>query len=821
MPATIMIVDDDEGILNVFATILQREGYKVVTASDGHEAMTKINSERFDLAIVDINVPGPDGIEILKCVKGTNEDIEVIIMSGHASLDTAIESMRQGAYDYIVKPLDIYTVSDAVKRGLEKQRRAIETKQLLAQLEQRAFELSVLYELKDTVGYTLDYREFVEPIMDSLRRIVDHDASAFLFMTGEDWGELTIWTDRGTPVKIVDQIRLELMKAFNSITADSISEDMISVYVSEVDNSSIVDKELSSELRSFLNVALVIRDEEEDRLAGMINISSYRDKAFDLGTSGVFYNIANNMSNALERLTRVLAGERSKLEIMVRSMTDGVIMFDQRGHISVLNPAARKMLDLQEIVNAGHLAKHIGNSRLSKILDRFWRHRDMDELIWEEDGFEEEVYIQKTRKFLSTSVSHIRGDDNKTYGFVAVLRDITRRKEIDEAKSAFVSAVSHELRTPLTAIKNANSIIEMAGEVNDHQHKFLDVSTRNIDRLERLINRILDFSKLEEGKLKMEFGVVDLKKLAQESISALQNLAAHKSIKIAENIPDGLPQVFADYHRLDQVFTNLLDNAIKYTTGNGQISIKARLVDSLFVDGKFVPMPRNLPNPGFIEVSIYDTGVGISHEDQKRIFGKFEQAGTSYEMGVGLGLSIVKKIIENHYGEIWVESELGKGSKFAFVLPASKRCNKILSLIRSIEQEIREAAADHSSLSLILIQVENFAQILAEHGDSIANEILADIANYAQHKMQIRMAVVCESEDHGLVFCFHDENEKTVASMEEQMSGFIYQQKLPEASPAVNVMTKVWVATYPSDGTTAIELMDAAIHNCIPEPVDL
>ena len=265
-----------------------------------------------------------------------------------------------------------------------------------------------------------------------------------------------------------------------------------------------------------------------------------------------------------------------------------------------------------------------------------------------DDGFEEEIFIEQTKKSLAVSVSLIRGNDSCVHGVVAVLQDITKRKEIDETKSAFVSSVSHELRTPLTAIKNAIPIIEMAGEINDQQQKFLSLSMRNISRLERLIERILDFSMLEEGKLEMDFDFVDLEELARESASTMRNLAAAKSIEIVERSQAGLPHIYADYHRLDQVFTNMLDNAIKYTPSGGQITIDARIADPPYINGNPIPMPYFIQGKGFVEVSVSDTGIGIRPDEQERIFGRFERGGSSYRVGVGLGLSIVKKMIENH-----------------------------------------------------------------------------------------------------------------------------------------------------------------------------
>jgi two-component system phosphate regulon sensor histidine kinase PhoR len=820
MPANILIVDDEESIRSIFTTVLEREGYNVVTAADGHEAIEKIESlPVFDLVVVDINIPGPDGIEILKYVKNTSEDTGVIVVSGYASLDTAIEAVRQDACDYIVKPLDIQTISDAIRRGVEKQRQAAEAKQLLAQLEQRTFELSALYELRDAIDYTLDYREFVEPVMNSLRKIIDHDVSAFLFITGEDRGELTVWVNHGTPVGVIGQVKSSLVDAFNLVAANSISEDIIFIYVNETDESTS-QKDLYSELRSFINVALVIRDEGEDRLAGMVNISSYKEDAFDPGTSKLFHDIASNISNALEKLARVLAGEKSKLEMMVRSMTDGVIMFDQRGHMTVLNPAARRMLGLKEVIDAGRLAEHIGNTRLSGVFDRIWDRRDalpyvasasgedIAEVVLEEDGFEEEIPIEKTGKFVSANVSPIKGDDGRTYGIVAVLRDITRRKEIDEAKSVFVSSVSHELRTPLTAIKNAVSIIEMAGEVNHEQRKFLSISVRNIDRLERLINRILDFSKLEDGKLEMDFDFVDLRTLARESVNAIKNLAAGKSIEIIEDIPDDLPRIYADYHRLDQVFTNILDNAIKYTPANGQVTIEARSVDFPSINGRSIPIPQFIPTPGFVEVSISDTGIGISPEDQERIFDRFEQISVSYKTGVGLGLSIVKKIIERHYGEIWVESKVGKGSKFMFILPVDRKCNRIINLSRTVDREIETAKADRSPFSLILTQIEGFA----EHGDVAADETVATITRCIQHNAGIKETMICRSEDYGFVFSLYEGDKDAAANVERRISELV--QKLPGNGPIERVDVKTRIATYPDDGASAAELMDALAQNC-------
>ena len=148
MPANILVVDDLESIRNILTTVLKREGYEVVTAADGHEAMEKVKSNNIDLAVVDIRIPGPDGLEVLKHIKRSSLETEVIMMSGYTTIDTAIEALRQGACDYIVKPFDIDTITDTIRRGIEKQKQASETRQLMYHLEQQTFELAVLCELR-------------------------------------------------------------------------------------------------------------------------------------------------------------------------------------------------------------------------------------------------------------------------------------------------------------------------------------------------------------------------------------------------------------------------------------------------------------------------------------------------------------------------------------------------------------------------------------------------------------------------------------------------------------------------------------------------
>jgi two-component system, OmpR family, phosphate regulon sensor histidine kinase PhoR len=662
-PAKILIVDDEKSICDILTMVLKKEGYSVTVSADGEEAIDQVKAGNFSLAIVDINLPKISGIEVLKKIKQLNSEMEVIVISGFASLDTAVESVRAGAFDYIIKPFHIQSITDVVQRGIEKTRQAAEARQQVTRLKEENRELGLLYELRDVIGYRLDYNEVMNLIMSSLHTVLDYYASAFLFIAEEEQIELTIWTQPDTSQDIVNQVESNILDAFNNIYEKHISKDMILSNLIKAEYLIPENDPYPQNLKSFLDIPLITRDGDVNRLTGVISICSHNVKAFDQSTSKLFHSVANNIiSDTLEKQKRMLTGEKNTLEIMVSSMTDGVIMFDRKKHISLLNTAAKKMLGLEidGIIRESNLIESLGKNRLAEAIYVICDRNDNDRKCLG-TSFEEEIYIDNTKMFLSANVSPIKSDEGQTCGVVAILRDITKRKEIDEAKSNFISTVSHELRTPLTSIKNAVSIIVISNVIDNELQKFLDIALRNIDRLEKMINEILTFSKLENGKMDMSFQSIDIKSLSHEAINNIQEFARQKSIKIVEMMPSDLPQAYADPDKLEQVLTNIIDNAIKFTPENGRITIEAKLAKN----------GTKSPSTEFLEISVADTGIGIASEDQERIFDRFERA-TLYNKGVGLGLAIAKKIVDNHDGKIWVESEFGKGSKFTFTIPRAK-----------------------------------------------------------------------------------------------------------------------------------------------------
>jgi signal transduction histidine kinase len=218
--------------------------------------------------------------------------------------------------------------------------------------------------------------------------------------------------------------------------------------------------------------------------------------------------------------------------------------------------------------------------------------------------------------------------------------------------------VSHELRTPLTTIKGFVSIVlnEDTGPLNNQQRHFLETSDRAIDRLTLLVSDLLDISRIEAGQIKMQLRPTSVLELCQRLETSFGPQLKAQNITLTIKIPEHLPRVLADPHRITQVFDNLLSNAIKFTTKGG-ITVSA------------------IDKGDFVLISVKDTGSGIPAEEHDKIFDKFYQikVGSGYpSKGTGLGLAIVKSIVESHRGKVWVESEPGKGADFRFILPRAR-----------------------------------------------------------------------------------------------------------------------------------------------------
>jgi PAS domain S-box-containing protein len=363
----------------------------------------------------------------------------------------------------------------------------------------------------------------------------------------------------------------------------------------------------------------------------------------------------------VEREKKVILDEKERVDTVIRNLAEGLLVVDKQGKVVLMNPAAERLLGINQ-------SEKKGRPVMEGLKEEHLVAMTNGNLKDTEDNVSKRVetfsFNDETKKVLQASTAVIENEDGQTVGMVSVLSDVTKQKQFDELKTKFVANVSHELRTPLVAIHKSLSMIleKEVGEVSPEQEKFLSIAHRNIDRLSRLINDLLDVSKLEAGGMKLNLKTIVLRELIQHVISTIETWAKDKNIKLIIEAPDAVVEIQADPDRITQVLTNLAGNAIKFTPDGG----------SIIFDIKTGIQDPEIPIGTCIEVGVRDTGIGIAPEDQKKIFEKFEQVSLAQPAGVsstGLGLTISKEIVELHSGKIWVESDAGKGSRFAFRIP--------------------------------------------------------------------------------------------------------------------------------------------------------
>ncbi|MBI4430415.1 MAG: PAS domain S-box protein [Candidatus Omnitrophica bacterium] len=368
-----------------------------------------------------------------------------------------------------------------------------------------------------------------------------------------------------------------------------------------------------------------------------------------------YKNVSQKLENVSNEFKRV-GTEKKQTEEIVRSMAEGVIMVNNKGEVLLMNPAAEKLLGARK-------EQKVGKSILSDL-----KEEHLVSLAQDAKGKEErEIVVQsqsdQTRKVLKASNAIIESEDGKTVGFVSVLSDVTKQKEFDELKTAFVASVTHELRTPLNSVQESLSLLldRVTGDLNKPQEKLVTIASTNIQRLSRLINDLLDLSKMEARKLQLEPKTFMIDELVKQIIDTFNAWAKSKKVTIESNFEVEKLELDADQDRITQVLTNLTGNALKFTPAGGKITIATCLRKA-----------QDAPDKSFVQVSVQDTGPGIQKKDFQRIFEKFVSLNTAQLQGVsstGLGLSISKEIVELHGGRIWVESELGKGSRFIIEIP--------------------------------------------------------------------------------------------------------------------------------------------------------
>ncbi len=365
------------------------------------------------------------------------------------------------------------------------------------------------------------------------------------------------------------------------------------------------------------------------------------------GEIGTLTKSFNRMADRLRDMIAKSSDETARLAVVLDHMADGVLMTDVEGRVRLISPAALRLLGTTEQAALG--SSFVQVARDYRLVEVWQRCR--------EERLEQADQVDLNQRGLLLGIIATPLGVSNPGECLVILQDLTRVRKLETVRRDFVSNVSHELRTPLASLKALAETLR-DGAVDDPlaARRFLDRMDTEVDALTRMVEELLELSRVESGQVLFSVAAVPVQEVLLPAVERMRAQAERAGVKLSVELPASLPPVLADSQRIQQVLINLLHNAIKFTTVGGQVAVLAR------------------SSGDYVEISVRDTGVGIPSEALPRIFERFYKADRSRSgEGAGLGLAIAKHIVQGHGGQIWVESREGKGSIFHFTLRMAGR----------------------------------------------------------------------------------------------------------------------------------------------------
>jgi PAS domain S-box-containing protein len=588
-----------------------------------------------------------------------------IVTLGRAAGELPFDGTEATLVESVVTQAEVAVQNAGLYDELRELNRSLEVRiaSRTRELEREKERLETLFDVGQELSTSLDVETVLAKTLERIASAVGA-AQAVIVVYDQEEGTLRVGARLGDPIpSLVDGPAISLDAAPGLVRCTI--EDRACVLVPDASESDLEVGEGAVRLdqeeggpRSLVAAPLIVGED----VRGVLLLAADPPNAFDREQQRLVIASANQIAQAMNNalLYRREQTERTKTQAVLQSIADGVIVNDTQDKVIVINAAAQQIL--------GQEAEVVLGQSVWRLFDLFEPNGRGDALAaltqitsaplsWV--GEVVETTLQVGDRIVSARMTPVVNAEREPMGAVTALRDITREVEADRAKSEFVSTVSHELRTPLTSIKGYSDLIfaGAVGTINDHQRHFIEIIRNNADRLTALINDLLDISRIESGRIKLDVEPQQLAEIVQEVADSMKDPIAEKGLELKLEVHADLPQVMGDRTRMVQIVTNLLSNAVKYTD-QGWIRISLLGID------------------GALRLDVADSGIGISTEDQSRIFERFYRADTPVmegRGGTGLGLAITKELVELHGGRMWVTSEVGVGSTFTVVLPAAAK----------------------------------------------------------------------------------------------------------------------------------------------------
>ncbi len=402
-----------------------------------------------------------------------------------------------------------------------------------------------------------------------------------------------------------------------------------------------------------------------------------------------------------------------------------------------------------------------------------------------------ETYDKKLGKFIEITTCPLLDEKQEVYRIVHIIKDITERKKAEQLKDDLVSTVSHELRTPLTTIREAVSQVldGLLGETTADQREFLSMCLQDVDRLMRIINDLLDMSKIKAKRVELNKETFDIVGLMKQVQNTFEPRFREKKLTGKVSFSNEQIEIYADRDKIIQVLTNLIGNALKFTSEG---TIELQVIDK----GELV------------ECSVIDSGRGIAKEDIDKVFDKFKQVGREYgpgEKGTGLGLAIAQGIVDLHKGKIWVESQKDEGTKFIFILPKQTATESIV--VESLERLLQFAKKEQKECTIFIVSFHDFKSIEEKYGKDEMDEIIIEVFTHFKQIIGFAQPIIMKKKRQ--LVLLSDAGSEDVNNWKDKVKRII-KGALLRFQDQDNIAFSLGYAVYPQDGDFAINLFEQA-----------
>ncbi len=530
--------------------------------------------------------------------------------------------------------------------------------------EDRIYKLSVLKEIQEKIAYATDPEKAIDVIMTELRNFFPYSVASSMVIKD---------TNVIFKVYIEENIGSEYIK--------KVGESMLSSFEKLIGNlPAKVEKKfyglpLNDAVKSTYSSSFHIPLIANNKILALIHLSSFRENAYKDMTD--LHELIDAVSSSLTHFGQAIDAQTQKFSSLIESVTEGILMIDNKNNLLVINDSAKKILGVnKENVSFLELSNVFSQSPPSGEAGLDLAAKIQEVMLSKNPYSEKEIAVNN--KVFNIFINPI-GNDKVS----VVLHDMTDYKKKEMLKEDLIHIMVHELRSPVTTIKDSAELIITTKDAlpENRKLKFLEIIHTQAKKVLGQIGSILDTAKLDAGKLVLQKTKGDISKLIQDEIQTFMPQAQRKNISLNFDVlPKSFPLISFDEIRISQVIDNLLSNSLKFTPENGRIKVEIdyKLIPPV-LDGS-TPMGEFLSLDKYIVVSVSDTGVGIAPEQQKYLFAKYTQAKNTPEelatLGTGLGLYLVKGIVESHNGRIWVKSQPGQGTTISFTLPAISDAEK-------------------------------------------------------------------------------------------------------------------------------------------------